>query len=217
MIRFGPYRLDPMQGLRRGKQEIRLTPRSLAVLAVLAGQPGRVISKDELFTTVWQDTAVTDAALATCIQEIRRALGDRPRDARFVETVHRRGYRFVARTSDTPSAGATEPPRIPSIANLVGRERELDSLVDAFELAQRGARQFRLISGEPGIGKSAILAESLARLQDRDRVAVTWANCVEQYGSGEPYQPLLDALMRLCRGPDGDRTIEVPPRPMRSA
>ena len=50
MIRFGPYRLDPVQGLRRGKQEIRLTPRSLAVLAVLAGQPGRVISKDELDT-----------------------------------------------------------------------------------------------------------------------------------------------------------------------
>ena len=68
MIRFGPYRLEPLQGLKRGKQEIRLTPRSLAVLAVLAGQPGRVISKDELFATVWQDTAVTDAALATCIQ-----------------------------------------------------------------------------------------------------------------------------------------------------
>lgn len=209
MIRFGPYRLDPMQGLRRGDQEIRLTPRSLAVLAVLAGQPGRVISKDEFFTTVWRDTAVTDAALASCIQEIRRALGDRSRDARYVETVHRRGYRFVAQTADAPSPGLAEPQRIPSIANLVGREQELDTLLEAHELAQRGARQFCLISGEPGIGKSAILAEALARLQDRDRVAVTWANCVERYGSGEPYQPLLDALMRLGRGPDGDRTIEV--------
>ena len=112
MIRFGPYQLDPAQGLRRGKREIRLTPRSLAVLAVLAGQPGRVVSKDELFTTVWRDTAVTDAALATCIQEIRRALGDRSRDARFIETVHRRGYRFVARTSDSPPTGSTEAPRI---------------------------------------------------------------------------------------------------------
>ena len=114
MIRFGPYRLDPVQGLKRGKQEIRLTPKSLAVLAVLAGQPGRVVTKDEFFTTVWQDTAVTDAALATCIQEIRRALGDRSRDARFIETVHRRGYRFVAQTSDAPSPGPIEPPRIPS-------------------------------------------------------------------------------------------------------
>jgi DNA-binding winged helix-turn-helix (wHTH) protein/tetratricopeptide (TPR) repeat protein len=209
MIRFGPYRLDPVQGLRRGKQEIRLTPKSLAVLAVLAGQPGRVISKDEFFSTVWQDTAVTDAALATCIQEIRRALGDRSRDARFIETVHRRGYRFVAQTSDAPPPGLTEPPRIPPIANMVGRDRELDSLLEAYELAQRGGRQFYLISGEPGIGKSAILAEALARLQGRDRVAVTWANCVERYGSGEPYQPLLDALMRLARGPNGDRTVEV--------
>ena len=45
------------------------------------------------------------------------------------------------------------------------------------------------------------------RLRERDHVAITWANCVEQYGSGEPYQPLLDALMRLCRGPGGERTI----------
>ena len=98
MIRFGPYQLDPVQGLKRGQREVRLTPRSLAVLSLLAGQPGRVVSKEELFATVWQDTAVTDSALATCIQEIRRALGDRPRDPRFVETLHRRGYRFVART-----------------------------------------------------------------------------------------------------------------------
>ena len=209
MIRFGPYRLDPLQGLKRGKHEIRLTPRSLAVLAVLAAQPGRVVSKDELFTTVWQDTAVTDAALATCIQEIRRALGDRSRDARFIETVHRRGYRFVAQTSDAPSTGPIEPVRIPSLAHLVGRERELELLLDAYDHARRGVRQFCLISGEPGIGKSAVLAEALARLQDQDHVAVTWANCVEQYGSGEPYQPLLDALMRLCRGQDGERTIAV--------
>src|SRR5512144_2430949 len=99
MIRFGPYRLDPVQGLKRGEREVRLTPRSLAVLSLLADKPGRVVSKEELFTTVWQDTAVTDAALATCIQEIRRALGDEPRNPRFIETVHRRGYRFVARTT----------------------------------------------------------------------------------------------------------------------
>ena len=107
MIRFGPYRLDPVQGLKRGQREVRLTPRSLAVLALLASQPGRVVSKEELFTTVWQETAVTDAALATCIQEIRRALGDTARDPRFIETVHRRGYRFVARTTDEAPAGPT--------------------------------------------------------------------------------------------------------------
>lgn len=96
MIRFGAFQLDPVQGLRRGQREVRLTPRSLAVLALLAGKPGRVVTKEELFTSVWQETAVTDAAIATCIQEIRRALGDQSRNPRFIETLHRRGYRFVA-------------------------------------------------------------------------------------------------------------------------
>ena len=207
MIRFGQYRLDPVQGLKRGQREVRLTPRSLAVLALLAGQPGRVVSKEELFTTVWQDVAVTDAALATCIQEIRRALGDQSRHPRFIETLHRRGYRFVARTLDEAATGPAEGLRLPSTTPLVGREREVDLLIDAFDRARRGTRQLCLISGEPGVGKRAVLAESLARLRERDRVAVTWANCVEQYGSGEPYQPLLDALMRLCRGPGGALTI----------
>jgi DNA-binding winged helix-turn-helix (wHTH) protein/predicted ATPase len=207
MIRFGSYRLDPVQGLRRGHREVRLTPRSLAVLGLLAAQPGRVVTKEELFTTVWQDVAVTDAALATCIQEIRRALGDQSRNPRFIETLHRRGYRFVARTMDEASAGPVAGLRLPSITPLVGREREVNLLVEAFDRARHGTRQLCLISGEPGVGKSALLANVLAGLREQDRVAVAWANCVEQYGSGEPYQPLLDALMRLCRGPGGEATI----------
>ena len=207
MIRFGPYQLDPVQGLKRGQREVRLTPRSLAVLALLASQPGRVVTKDELFTTVWQETAVTDAALATCIQEIRRALGDTARDPRFIETMHRRGYRFVARTTDDAPTGPTEGVPLPSSTPLVGRGDEVAVLTDAFDRARHGSRQVCLISGEPGVGKSAVLGEALARLRERDRAAVTWANCVEQYGIGEPYQPLLDALMRLCRGPERERTI----------
>jgi hypothetical protein len=62
MIRFGPYRLDAVQGLRRGQREVRLTPRSLAVLTLLAGQPGRVVTKEELFESVWQDVLVTVAS-----------------------------------------------------------------------------------------------------------------------------------------------------------
>ena len=207
MIRFGPFRLDPAQGLKRGQRDVRLTPKSLAVLALLAGQPGRVVTKDELFETVWQDTAVSDAALATCIQEIRRALGDHSRDPRFVETVHRRGYRFVARTTDDAAAGPSEAPRLPAQTPLVGREREIGVLIEAFDRARKRERQLCLITGEAGAGKTAVLSETLARLRERDHVAVTWANCVEQYGSGEPYQPLLDALMRLCRGPAGERTV----------
>ena len=111
--------------------------------------------------------------------------------------------------SDQEPVGPPEGLPLQSSTPLVGRQHDVALLIDAFDRARRGTRQLCLISGEPGVGKSAVLAEALARLRERDRVAVTWGNCIEQYGIGEPYQPLLDALMRLCRGPDRDRTIET--------
>ena len=67
------------------------------MLVARAGQP---VSKEDLFATVWSDTAVSDDALTSCIQELRRALGDDARQPRYIETRHRRGYRFVAPLSE---------------------------------------------------------------------------------------------------------------------
>ena len=207
MIRFGRYKLDATEGLRRGTQEVRLTPKSLAVLVYLAERAGRTVSKDELFAAIWSETAVTDSALATCIQEIRRALDDDARQPRFLETIHRRGYRFIAATS---ARAVPRPVATGSVAEgaLVGRDASIAAVMAAFERAHGGAREICLISGEPGIGKSTVLAACL------DRMAAAGARtalgrCIEHYGSGEPYEPLLDALMRLCRGPDGEATIGV--------
>jgi DNA-binding winged helix-turn-helix (wHTH) protein/predicted ATPase len=209
MIRFGRYELDATQGLTRSGQEVRLTPKSLAVLARLAQHAGRVVTKDELFETVWADTAVTDSALATCIQEIRHALDDDARHPRFIETLHRRGYRFIARTSI-----ATDAEPLPSVAALphetllIGRDAEVRAVLLAFDAARRGTRQVCFITGEPGVGKSAVLRTCLSQMTAPDAV-VMWAQCVEHHGHGEPYQPLLDALMRLCRQPSGGRIVSV--------
>src|SRR4029450_2587272 len=70
-VRFGRYTLD-RDGLWRGKQEVRLTPKALAVLRVLVDRAGRLVSKQDLLETVWSGTAVSDAALSSCIQEIRQ-------------------------------------------------------------------------------------------------------------------------------------------------
>jgi DNA-binding winged helix-turn-helix (wHTH) protein/predicted ATPase len=210
MIRFGRYALDPVQGLTRAGREVRLTPKSLDVLWILAERAGRVVTKDELFESAWADSAVTDSALATCIQEIRRALNDDARTPRFIETVHRRGYRFIARTAVpetddrlTPAGGAgLEVP-------LVGRGAEVRAVLGAFESARHGQRQICFISGEPGVGKTAVLNECLARVSASGAVLVASAQCVERYGRGEPFQPLLDALMRLCRQPGGGRIVSA--------
>ena len=97
LLRFGPYRLDPMNGqLWRGTLEVKLTPKALAVLRHLVQQPGQVATKEEFFRVVWPDTVVSDAALTSCIQELRQALHDEAKNPRYIETVHPRGYRWIA-------------------------------------------------------------------------------------------------------------------------
>jgi TolB-like protein len=93
---FGPYRVHPKQGLFCGDAEIHVTPKSLAVLCELAKRSRQVVSKGELFDTVWSDRVVSDAALSSCIRELRYVLGDDARNPRYIETLHGRGFRLTA-------------------------------------------------------------------------------------------------------------------------
>jgi TolB-like protein/DNA-binding winged helix-turn-helix (wHTH) protein/tetratricopeptide (TPR) repeat protein len=96
-VRFDRFRFDPETGrLWAGAQEVRLTPKSAAVLTTLVAHAGEPVTKESLFASVWPDTAVSDDALTTCIAELRRALEDDAKQPRFIETRHRRGYRFAA-------------------------------------------------------------------------------------------------------------------------
>src|ERR1043166_2024673 len=95
-VTFVRYRLEPGVALMSGAREVHLTPKALALLSYMAERPGEVITKEELFGAIWPETAVGDAALVTCIQELRKALRDDARRPRYIETVHRRGYRFIA-------------------------------------------------------------------------------------------------------------------------
>lgn len=122
-VRFGDYRFDVATGrLWSGAQEIRLTPKAAAVLKELVARAGQPVTKEELFGTVWRETIVSDDALTSCIQELRRALADDAKQPRFIETRHRRGYRFVAPVGKqsldaaTPSAACSG--EISSIAVL---------------------------------------------------------------------------------------------------
>lgn len=91
---FGPFRLDPAtESIWRDGEEIRLRPKTFTLLRYVVERPRRLITKDELLGAVWGDVAVGEAALAVCVGEIRKALGDEARTPRFIETVHGRGYR----------------------------------------------------------------------------------------------------------------------------
>jgi pimeloyl-ACP methyl ester carboxylesterase/DNA-binding winged helix-turn-helix (wHTH) protein len=94
---FGNFRLEIADAtLWNGSQSLPLTPKAFSVLQCLAQRPGKLVTKDELYNTVWPSVFVGDAALKVCVLEIRRVLADDAKAPRFIETVHRRGYRFIA-------------------------------------------------------------------------------------------------------------------------
>ena len=109
MIRFGAYRLDRAQGLWRDEKRSGSLRSLCHSCGCWPSAAGEVISKEELFRLVWMGTAVSDSALTSCIQELRRALGDDAQRPQFIETLHRRGYRF--RMADLPGSSSPFQPR----------------------------------------------------------------------------------------------------------
>ena len=104
--RFGPFRIDTEnEQLWRHQESVPLKPKALAVLRHLVERHGKLVTKRELFTTIWPDTAVSDGVLTTSIKEIRKALNDAAKSPRFIETVHRKGYRFIARPTPLGRVG----------------------------------------------------------------------------------------------------------------
>lgn len=98
ILAFGPFTLDPASGqLRKHGRRIRLPPQPFQVLAILASRPGDVVTQDELRQEVWGERTFVefDLGLYYCIGRIRAVLGDDGRAPRYIETLPRRGYRFV--------------------------------------------------------------------------------------------------------------------------
>lgn len=114
-LTFGPFVLDPVSGLLlRDGVPVALTPRALQVLDYLARRPGRLVTKMELLDAAWAGAFVGDGAVKVCIREIRKALGDDAKQPVYLETAHRRGYRFIARVASRVGhvAEPTDPPRV---------------------------------------------------------------------------------------------------------
>jgi Tol biopolymer transport system component/DNA-binding winged helix-turn-helix (wHTH) protein len=105
--RFGDVEIDT-EAFRvvRAGESIRLEPKALELLVYLATHSGRLVTKGEIQQAIWKDTFVTESALTRLVAQIRRGLGDDAREARYIETVPTRGYRFIARLEE----GGSEDP-----------------------------------------------------------------------------------------------------------
>jgi DNA-binding winged helix-turn-helix (wHTH) protein/predicted ATPase len=208
-LRFGRFWLDlGEQRLWRGERQIKLRPKPLAVLRYLSERSGRVVGRDELLRAVWPKTHVSDTVLKVCVREVRQALDDDAGSSRFIETVPREGYRWIApitRTTTKRPAGAECGAR----NAMIGREEELRRLFGRLDEATRGDRRVVFVTGEAGIGKTALVDELLGRLGGFGGPRIARGQCIEHYGPGEAYLAFLDALTELCRGPDAEASVTI--------
>src|SRR5262249_28582616 len=152
--RSGAPRVDEAnQCIWWGDRRVDLVPKAFLVLRRLMQQPNQLVTKSDLLEAAWPDTHVYDGVLTVAINHLGEAFGDDSRQPRFIETVHRRGYRWIGSSrndaSRQPSVSHLEP-----AALIVGRDAALAQLEQALAGAGGGSRQIVFVTGEPGIGKT---------------------------------------------------------------
>ncbi len=207
---FGSFRFEPATArLFDRDHEVKLTRKAAQVLGALLERPGTPVSKETLFANVWRGTVVSDDALVTCIQELRKALGDDSRQPTYIETRHRLGYRFAAPVAVTagppPAPGATASPAAQAaIAVLpfvdMSPERDQDYLceglaeelidalthVDGLRVAARsssfqflGNHDLREVARKLGV--DSLLQGSVRKAGDRLRINVQLVDAATGY------------------------------------
>ena len=210
---FPPFRLDPVNAqLWRDDEEISLRRKTFDVLLYLVDHPGQLVTKQALLDAVWPEVTVSDSMPAVCVKELRKALGDEAKVPRFIETVHGRGYRFVATvTGAAPEVAPRKPPAIANVPKpiVVGREHELARLQSWYSHVLEAQRRVIFVAGEAGIGKTAFVQAFLNSITQEGSVRLGRGQCIEQYGAGEPYMPVLEAMSRLGQEDGGERVVEV--------
>lgn len=211
MKEFLPFLLDPLEQClwKRipGAADARITlpPKTFAVLTHLVTNAGRLITHQEFLEAVWPNVYVQPEVLKTQILAIREALEDDSKRPRYIETLARRGYRFIAAVSDPLTNPRDAAPR------LVGRERPLNELHRSLELVLRQRqRQIIFVTGESGLGKTSLVDEFTRQLRAATPNArIGLGQCVEGYGGAEAYYPMLEALRELCSGERGAEVVRT--------
>jgi TolB-like protein/DNA-binding winged helix-turn-helix (wHTH) protein/Tfp pilus assembly protein PilF len=158
LYEFGPFRLDPAERkLLRGNQIVPLTPKAFETLLLLVRNSGHLLEKDEFISALWPDTVVEEGSLSNNIFVLRKALGE---DPAFIETVPRRGYRFVGTVRQVPPAASTELEKpevntsgiasLPAKARWKWRGRALGSAAIALLASLAAAGWFYMRAGHGG-------------------------------------------------------------------
>lgn len=219
-ISFGPLRLDlANECLWRDSLFIALRPKIFALLKYLLERPGQLVTKQELLDAIWPETFVGDSVLKVSIRQLREVLQDDPKNPRFIETAHRRGYRFVGRISENEQVVqsaerrsdifASSPVSATLPSEIVGRDEAMAHMGSWLARAKSGERQLIFLTGEAGIGKTTLVDAFVQSVARDPGVLIGRGQCLEHYGIAEAYLPVLEALSQLCRGPGREQLIEL--------
>jgi DNA-binding winged helix-turn-helix (wHTH) protein len=223
-LHFGLFRLERNKRLWHREHLVALRPRALAVLRYLAERLGQLVTKEALLKHIWPRLYVTKTVLRVCVHAIRHALQDSPIAPQFIETVGRQGYRFIGAVSAPSSALSLQPQDArersafptpvpqhtpPHTLHFIGREQELARLHTASARAQQDERQVVFLGGDSGIGKTTLVDRFLGQVQASGPVWTGRGQCLELYGPGEAYLPLLEALRQLCQEARGAHVLAI--------
>jgi predicted ATPase/DNA-binding winged helix-turn-helix (wHTH) protein len=259
---FEGYELDLQRyELRCAGNPVRLEPQVFNVLAYLIQHRARVVTKEELLERLWPGRLVSETTLTSRLASARRAIGDRGREQRFIQTLHGRGYRFTAVVeergiersgaaaqalppmahnegalrksrpaaehpswvslgADTQAAADASdalssrvvPPspfRASGPIQVVGREAERATLHHGLQQALDGSCQVVFVTGEAGLGKTTLIEMFLQELDGYGGLGIGLGQCIEHYGAGEAYLPVLEALGGLCKESAGQELLAL--------
>jgi DNA-binding winged helix-turn-helix (wHTH) protein len=197
-VRFGVYELDLASGeLRKGGLKIRLSGQPFQVLAILVERPGEVVTREQLQKKLWPDGTFVDFdhSLNTAINKIREALGDSAENPRFIETLARRGYRFIAQVE---KVGGGQPAHVAAERKEVEVTAGISPLASREEIPQPFAQPGdHLKTGHPGPFLRSRLRRALAIICLFVAAAALYWWLVRQRAA--PAQPLR--LTRLTSDP----------------
>lgn len=188
---------------------VALEPAAAKVLRFFLENEGRLILKEEILETVWAEVFTTEDVLKRAVSQIRRALGDDPKDSRFIETHHRRGYRFIVPPSEEFLPQIVEEnqneispvkPTDPHFDCFIGRGREISFLQIEFRRVLQGGGQPVLIAGEPGIGKTQTASRFAEWAQNAENSAVPLRIRFFDYEASflPAYDVFLNLLAEAC-------------------
>lgn len=199
-LEFNPFRFDPQTGeLRNGEQVTVLLPKDSLVLKALLDHAGEMMSKEELHACCWpQMQVVSNDVLKSSIRRIRKALGDDFQKPVFIETVSRRGYRFIRPAQSAQGGARVEQAAACAGGGLVGRRGELARLHQGLAAAEAGEFALLVVAGEAGIGKTTLLEAFIDSLAGQERATLLQGTCIDCQGPAEPYHPLFDAMRQLA-------------------